>query len=54
LHEESVKNRELLPLLSIEDGHEKIIIVGEGSHPNDFDGVKVLNAPAVLASSISR
>jgi predicted AAA+ superfamily ATPase len=53
MYDKEAKARETAPLLSIKDGYEKIIIVGEGSYPTDIEGIRILNASECLMGSIS-
>lgn len=41
---EQTRERELAPLRSIRDNHEKYVVVRQGTYPPDFDGIRVLSA----------
>ena len=53
LQDDQTKSRELTPLLSIKDGFEKLIIVGEGSCPTNIDGIRIRNASECFLTSIA-
>lgn len=42
LYAESTLEREISPLRSIKDNHEKWIIVGQGDYPKNIDGIKII------------
>lgn len=42
MFEEKTRERELLPLRSIRDNHEKWIVVRQGSYPADIDGIRII------------
>lgn len=42
LYAESTLEREVSPLRSIKDNHEKWIIVGQGDYPNNIDGIRII------------
>lgn len=49
IDEEATRKRELRPfelrsLEKITGGYEKIIVVRQGSHPTDIDGIKIVSA----------
>lgn len=41
---EQTRERELAPLRSIRDNHEKYVVFRQGTYPPDFDGIRVLSA----------
>lgn len=41
---ESTRGRELAPLRSIRDNHEKIVVVRQGSYERDVDGIRIVRA----------
>lgn len=41
---ESTRERELTPLRSIRDNHEKIVVVRQGTYENDVDGIRIVRA----------
>jgi predicted AAA+ superfamily ATPase len=47
---EDTQSRELTPLLSIKDAHEKWVIVRQGNYPADINGVKIVPAAEFLLS----
>ena len=38
------REREVAPLKSIRDNHEKIVVVRQGSYDTDIDGIRIVNA----------
>lgn len=44
MYSESTRERELSPLRSIRDNHEKIIVVRQGTYERDIDGIRVVRA----------
>ena len=44
MHSELTLERELKPLRAIRDAFPKIVIVGEGSYPENIDGIRIVNA----------
>jgi len=44
MYASETREREIKPLLSIRDAHEKAIVVRQGEYPRDINGVRVLTA----------
>lgn len=38
------REREIAPLKSIRDNHEKIVVVRQGSYDTDIDGIRIVSA----------
>lgn len=38
------REREIAPLKSIRDDHEKIVVVRQGSYDTDIDGIRIVSA----------
>ena len=38
------REREVAPLKSIRDNHEKIVVARQGSYDTDIDGIRIVNA----------
>ena len=38
------REREIAPLKSIRDNHEKIVVVWQGSYDADIDGIRIVSA----------
>lgn len=49
---EQTQTRELLPLLSIRDAYEKIVIVGDGNYPANIDGVRIVSAAEYVSKGV--
>ena len=45
---EGTLERELAPLRSIRDNHEKRVVVRQGSYPPDVDGIRIVRAADFL------
>ena len=41
---EKTRERELAPLRSIRDNHEKLVVVRQGNYPSDIDGIRIVRA----------
>ena len=46
--DEATRERELAPLRSIADNHEKWVVVRQGNYPHEIDGIRIVRAALLL------
>lgn len=54
MDDEPTRKRELAPLLSLPDNHEKIVVVRRGDHGENLDGIRIVSAKSFFLDAVER